>query len=377
MKKQIILWSLTVLLVACGGGNSNSTEEIIASKNVDAIKNKRAALQAEITKLDAALSSLEKKVSESLVEVSAVQDTIFKHYIELQGNVTTQENVLVQPEVPGVLVSLNVKAGQRVSKGQILGRVDDGGASEGIAALESQYALAKTTFERQKNLWDKRIGSEIQFLNAQTQMVSAQKSLNQARAQLAKTVIRAPFSGTIDEVFVEKGEVVSASPQGLMRIVNLGKMYVNTTVPEIYVGKIKVGTPVDITIEGTGKTYSGKVRQIANSVNPENRSFGVEIALPNDNMLRPNQVAKLRIIDYTNKSAIVVPSNVVLDDADGKKYVFIADKISGNSGIAKRVFVEVGQSAGNLTEIISGLTADQKVVTEGASNISEGMKLTF
>ena len=208
-------------------------------------------------------------------------------------------------------------------------------------------------------------------------MVSAQKSLNQARAQLAKTVIRAPFSGTIDEVFVEKGEVVSASPQGLMRIVNLGKMYVNTTVPEIYVGKIKVGTPVDITIEGTGKTYSGKVRQIANSVNPENRSFGVEIALPNDNMLRPNQVAKLRIIDYTNKSAIVVPSNVVLDDADGKKYVFIADKISGNSGVAKRVFVEVGQSAGNVTEIISGLTADQKVVTEGASNISEGMKLTF
>jgi RND family efflux transporter MFP subunit len=153
---------------------------------------------------------------------------------------------------------LTVKAGQKVSKGQILGRVDDAGLSQQLASLENQYALAKTTFERQKNLWDKKIGSEIQFLNAQTQMVSAQKAVAQMRAQLAKTVIRAPFTGTIDEVFVEKGQVVAPSQQGLMRIVNLNNMYVSTTVPETYIGKLKVGTEVDVYLAALGKNYKRK-----------------------------------------------------------------------------------------------------------------------
>ena len=285
---------------------------------------------------------------------------------------------MVQPEFNGTLTSLTVKSGDGVSKGQILGRVDDAGMSSQLASSENQYNLAKTTFERQKNLWDKKIGSEIQYLQAQTQMVSAQKSVAQIRAQLSKTVIRAPFSGTIDEVFAEKGQVVGPSATGLMRIVNLGNMYVSTSVPETYIGKLKVGDQVDVFLSSLGKTYKGKVRQIGNFINPNNRSFGIEVSIPNpENLLRPNQVAKLKITDYTSKDAIVVPTNVIQEDGKGDQYVYIVEGSNGKTGTAKKVIVTVGKSSDNVTEILSGLTANDVIVTEGVDSISEGMKLNF
>jgi len=250
--------------------------------------------------------------------------------------------------------------------------------SQQLANAQNQYALAKTTFERQKNLWDKKIGSEIQYLQAQTQMVSAQKGVAQIQAQLAKTVIRAPFTGSIDEVFVEKGQVVAPSAQGLMRIVNLSNMYVSTSVPETYIGKLKVGTTVDVFLASLGKTYKGKVRQVGNFINPNNRSFGIEVSVPNpENLLRPNQVAKLKIVDYTNKNAVVVPTNVVQEDGDGNHYVYTVEGSNGKTGKAKKVIVTVGKSSDNVTEILSGVAANDIIVTEGVNSISEGMKLNF
>jgi membrane fusion protein, multidrug efflux system len=374
--KKVVLIATSLLLIACG---EKSTDDLIKDKNLTELKNRKAAIQLELEKIDAALLNGNKAPeSEALVSVLTIKDTVFNHYLEIQGNVNTKENILVQPEFGGTLTALNVKAGQRVSKGQILGKVDDAGMSQQLASIENQYALAKTTFERQKNLWDKKIGSEIQFLQAQAQMISAQKSVAQMRAQVAKTVIRAPFSGTIDEVFVERGQVVAPSPQGLMRIVNLSNMYVSTTVPETYIGKLKVGTVVDVFLTSLGKMYKGKVRQVANFINPSNRSFGIEVSVPNpDNLLRPNQVAKLKIIDYTVTNAIIVPTNVVQEDGEHNKFVFIATNISGKKGVAKKVLVKVGKSSDNVTEILSGLTANDVIVTEGANNIADGMKLNF
>ena len=374
--KKVVLIATSLLLIACG---EKSTDDLIKDKNITELKNRKATIQSELEKIDAALLKGNKAPeSEALVSVVTVKDTVFNHYLEIQGNVNTKENILVQPEFSGTLTALNVKAGQRVSKGQILGKVDDAGMSQQLASIENQYALAKTTFERQKNLWDKKIGSEIQFLQAQAQMISAQKSVAQMRAQVAKTVIRAPFSGTIDEVFVERGQVVAPSPQGLMRIVNLSNMYVSTTVPETYIGKLKVGTVVDVFLTSLGKTYKGKVRQVANFINPSNRSFGIEVSVPNpDNLLRPNQVAKLKIIDYTVNNAIIVPTNVVQEDGEHNKFVFIATNVSGKKGVAKKVLVKVGKSSDNVTEILSGLSANDVIVTEGANNIADGMKLNF
>ena len=198
------------------------------------------------------------------------------------------------------------------------------------------------------------------------------------KAQLSKTIIRAPFTGTIDEVFVEKGQVVAPSQQGLMRIVNLGNMFVSTSVPESYIGKLKVGTEVDVYLTSLGKTYKGKVRQIGNFINPNNRSFGIEVSVPNpENLLRPNQVAKLKIIDYVSKDAVVVPTGVIQEDGEKNKFVYTVINSNGKTGTAKKVIVKVGQASDNVTEILSGLAADEIIVTEGVNTISDGMKLNF
>lgn len=379
MKKILIITVFSLILFSCGKSEQEqSIEKLVASKDVKGLQAKKVALQAEIATIEEALATLDVKIEEALVGISTVKDTVFNHYLEVQGSIDTKENILIQPEYSGTLTSLTVKAGQRVSKGQILGRVDDAGMSQQLASAENQYQLAKTTYERQKNLWDKKIGSEIQFLQAQAQMVSAQKTVSQLKAQLSKTVIRAPFSGTIDEVFVEKGEVVAPSAQGLMRIVNLGNMYVSTTIPESYIGKLKVGDNVDVFLTSLGKTYKGKVRQVGSFINPNNRSFGIEVSVPNpENLLRPNQVAKLKIIDYVSKNALVVPTGIIQEDANHDKFVFVVEGSNGKTGKAKKVVVKTGKSSDNVTEILSGLSANDVIVTDGVNTISEGMKLNF
>ncbi|MFV7234020.1 efflux RND transporter periplasmic adaptor subunit [Flavobacterium sp. ZB4R12] len=379
MSKRILLFTaLSIFLFSCSNKENNTdTDTLIASKNLASIKAKRAELQTQITKLDEAIASLDTKVEEALVSVTTVKDTVFSHYLEVQGNVETKENLIIYPQFSGILTSLNVVAGQKVSKGQLLGMIDDGGLSQQLAQAQSQLTLAKTTFERQKRLWDQKIGSEIQYLQAQTNMVSQQKMVSQIKAQLAKTRIVAPFSGVIDETLIERGQVV-APGQGLMRIVNLNNMYVSTSVPETYIGKLKVGTSVDVYLTSLDKNYPGKIRQVANNINPNNRTFTIEVSVPNkENLLRPNQVAKLRIVDYTAKNAIVVPTNVVQEDGGKNKFVFIVTNTKGTTGIAKKVLVELGQSSNNVTEILSGLSADDIIVTEGVNTISDGMKLNF
>jgi membrane fusion protein (multidrug efflux system) len=378
-KKLFTLLIAAALVVSCGEKDNNQTvDQLIAAKNNKELQARKATIQADLAKIDAALARLNVKKEEALVSVMTLKDTLFNHYLDIQGSVNTKENILIQPEMPGTLVVLNAKAGQHVSKGQLLARVDDGGSSQQVASLETQYQLAKTTFERQKNLWSQKIGSEIQYLQAQTQMLSLQRSVAQAKAMLSKTEIRAPFSGTIDEVFVERGQVVSAGPQGLMRIVNLNNMYVSTSIPESYIGKLKVGTEVDVFLTSLNKSYKGKVRQIGNFINPNNRSFGIEVSLPNpENLLRPNQVAKLKVIDYTAKNAIVVPTNIIQEDGQGNKFVFVAINSNEKTAIAKKVLVTIGKSSDNVTEILSGLVANDIIVTEGVNTISEGMKLNF
>ena len=195
MKKIILIATFSVLLFSCGKKeDTTNIDSLIASKNVVSIKAKRAELQTQITKLDDAIATLDvKKQEEALVSVMSVKDTVFSHYLEVQGNVNTKENLIIYPQFSGILNTLNVIAGQKVSKGQLLGTIDDGGLSQQLAQMETQMALAKTTFERQKRLWDQKIGSEIQYLQAQTNMISQQKAVSQMKAQLAKTRIIAPF----------------------------------------------------------------------------------------------------------------------------------------------------------------------------------------
>jgi membrane fusion protein (multidrug efflux system) len=379
MKKIILIATFSALLFSCGKKEENANiDSLIASKNLVSIKAKRAELQTQLTQLDNAIAELDvKKTEEALVSVETVKDTVFSHYLEVQGNVNTKENIIIYPQFAGILNTVNVIAGQKVTKGQVLGTIDDGGLSQQLAQLENQLALAKTTFERQKRLWDQKIGSEIQYLQAQTSMVSQQKAVSQMKAQMAKTRIIAPFNGVIDELIAERGQVVGPG-QGLMRIVNLNNMFVSTTVPESYIGKLKVGTEVSVYLASLGKSFNGKIRQVGNNINPNNRSFGIEVSVPNtDNLLRPNQVAKLKITDYTSAKAVVVPSNVIQEDADGNQFVFEVSSVKDKTGIAKKVIVKVGKTSDNFTEILSGLEPKTVLVGDGVKTVSEGMKLNF
>ena len=188
MKKIILIATISALLFSCGKKEENANiDSLIASKNLVSIKAKRAELQTQLTQLDNAIAELDvKKTEEALVSVETVLDTVFSHYLEVQGNVNTKENLIIYPQFAGILNTVNVIAGQKVSKGQILGTIDDGGLSQQLGQLENQLALAKTTFERQKRLWDQKIGSEIQYLQAQTSMVSQQKAVSQMKAQWQK-----------------------------------------------------------------------------------------------------------------------------------------------------------------------------------------------
>lgn len=382
MKKIIYLATLSLLLISCSGGNKEvNVDEVVKSKDLNKIKSSREIvhkeyekLVAELAKLDKAIAELDPNKKNPLVKTITVKDTLFNHYIEIQGNVETKENIVISPEFSGILTQVFVKAGQKVSKGQVLGRIDDGGMSAQLAQAETQLALAKTTFERQKNLWDQKIGSEIQFLQAKTSLESQQKVVSQIKSQLNKTNVVAPFSGTIDEVITEKGKVVSPGME-LFRIVNLSNMYVSANVPENYISQLKLGANVDVYLNALGKSYSGKVRQVGNYINPNNRTFNIEIALPNpDNLLRPNQVAVLKIEDYKNPNALLLPENILQETADGSKVIYTVGNI-GKENTAKvtQKKVEIGYTSGAFVEIKSGLETGETVVTDGAKSLKDGI----
>ncbi|CAM3777272.1 efflux RND transporter periplasmic adaptor subunit [Flavobacterium cucumis] len=379
MKKLVYIGLISLVIASCSGdAKTASVDKAIETKDVTKIKATRAEIQkqydaigTELAKLDAALAELDTVKKVALVSTAVVKDTIFTHYIDIQGNVDTRQNLIIYPEFSGVLSQVYVKAGQKVSKGQTLAKIDDGGLSNQLAQMETQAALAKTTFERQKNLWDKKIGSEIQFLQAKTNYEVQMKAVAQMKAQLAKTIVRAPFSGIIDEVITDKGQVVGPGQQ-LMRIVNLTDMYVSANIPESFIGKIKVGAIVDVQIKSIGKTYQGKVRQVGNYINPNNRNFSIEVAVPNkDNLLRPNQVAVLKIEDYKKPNAILVPESIVTENAIGEKIIYTVDITSKEPKALKKT-ITIGLTSGANVEVKSGLNKGETIIIEGARSVQNG-----
>ncbi len=228
MKNIYQLLIVTILLTSCGGDKNISVEDVIASNNLEQIRARKAKLDGEQQALASQLKALETKIKEldpqekiPLITTFQVKDTLFNHYVELQGSVDTKQNIVVYPEFSGVLTRVYVKEGQKVVKGQKLAKIDDGGLSQQVSQLQIQADLAKTTYERQKRLWDQKIGSEIQYLQAKSNYEAQQKAVNQLQEQVAKTYVRAPLSGTVDDVITDQGSVVSPGVSQLFRVVNL------------------------------------------------------------------------------------------------------------------------------------------------------------
>ena len=381
MKKVNLLILCFLILVSCG--KNDSVEDVIETGDLSEIRAKKAelseqqsALSSQIAALDAAIEKLDKTNKLALVDVKPVKDSLFKHYLELPGDVETDQNIIIYPEYSGILLNVNVNEGDRVQKGQILARIDAGGLTSQLAQLEAQEALAKTTFERQQRLWEQNIGSEIQYLEAKTNYEAVQNSVNQLRSQLAKTVVRAPFSGVIDEVISEEGEVVAPGQSRLFRLINLSDMYITAAVPEAYLGSIKKGTEVMVEIQATGTSFRSTVRQVGNFVNPNNRTFEIQVAVPeNSEEIKPNLIATVKLNDYTSEDAIIIPESVMQKNSEGENVVFIVRKESDSIGVTERRILETGRTYENSVEVLSGLQQGELLVVSGARSIQEGERV--
>lgn len=376
-----------LLLLSCGGNPEGSVEELVAAGNLEAIKAKRKELGAQerelntsLALLDSVIASKEDNANRPLVTTQEIAMAPFQHYLELQGDVQTRQNVLLFPEMAGTMERVLVQEGDAVYKGQLLARIDDGGMASGLAQLRTQTELAKTTFERQKRLWDQNIGSEIQYLQAKTQYESLQNQVAQGEAQLAKSVIRAPFSGIIDDIMIDEGSTVNpVAGTPAFRLVNLSDMYVEVDVPESYLTSVKEGIDVKIYIPVLGESFDTKIRQTGNFINPGNRSFSVEIPVPNkDGLVKPNLTAVVEINDYSKEDAILIPQSVVSENAAGEQYVYtVVDNSAGEQILAKKVIIELGKTKGDDVEVLSGLVAGDKIVVEGARSVRDNQEVNI
>ena len=384
MKKIYLALLTTLILASCGEKKEQSLDDVIATKNLKEIRNKKSELDKQVADISEKIKKLNKEIEKldtikkaPLVTAFSIKNEVFTHFLELQGNVKTKQNVLIYPEMPGNLEKVLVKEGQKVAKGQILAKIDDGGMAQQVAQLEATTALAKTTYERQKRLWGQKIGSEIQFLQTKTNYEAQKNTLAQLKKQLDKSTIRAPFSGIIDEVIKNQGNVVSPGPgSAIFRIVNLSNMYIEADVPETYITNITKGKDVEIQFPVLGKTIETKVRQTGNFINPSNRTFKVEIGVPNqDRSIKPNLTAKLKINDYTSPKAILIPQSIISENAEGKQYVYVVKNIKNNIGTAMQTVVKTGKTQGDIIEILEGISVGDQLIEAGARTVKDGQEV--
>ena len=382
MKNTYLLILITVFLNSCSNKKQLSLEEVLVTNDVELLKSRKSEIDAKLEELSLDLDQLNNKLSilnkdrnTPLITTITTSEQKFNHFIELQGNVKTKQNVLVYPEMPGILNKVYVKEGQKVIKDDILATIDDGGLSQQLLLLKSNEQLAKTTFERQKRLWDQQIGSEIQYLQAKTSYDSQKNATRQLKKQLGKFTIRAPFSGIIDDVFKEKGTVVAPGPGAeIFRIINLSNMYIETDVPESYISSIKKNKMVEVNFPILGRSYDSSIRQVGNFINPSNRTFRIEVGIPNlGGEIKPNLTAKLRLNEYSNSNAILIPQSIISENAKGQQFIYVVkDNKEKNQVYAERLVIETGKTNGDFIEVTKNLDANVEVILEGARSVNNG-----
>lgn len=387
MKSSIwtLLLTLGLVSVSCQTKSSGSIDELIASNDENLLRAKRTelsaqrnALDTDIKRLDVVIASLDKSASLPLVATYEVALQEFNHFTSFQGTVKTMKNINVYPEMPGQLLEVLVVEGQKVEKNQVLARIDDGGLLAQLAQAKSQLVLAETLFNRQERLWSQNIGSEIQFLQAKTQFESAEKAVDALSLQAEKSVVRAPFDGTVDQIFKEPGTIVAPGMGSeLFRVVNIDKVYVEVEVPETHITSISEGSKVRVNLSAIGEEIDARISRVSKVINPSNRSFTVEIPLENKSgFIRPNLMASVAINDYSNKSAIMIPQSVVSENAEGQQYCFALEK-STEGYIAKRLIIETGKTSEDFIEVLEGVEKGALLITEGAKKVSDNQPVKW
>ena len=380
MKKYF--YTLFILIAGCSGDNKKTIEELIKEGNLEELQERRSNLiiqkgqiNNELNEITEGVSILDTAKSFVLVNTITTKKQSINHYSKFQGIIKTDQNMILYPEFSGRITKIYVNEGDRVNKGQALAKIDDGGLYNELKLVESQTKLAKTIYERQSKLWEDKIGSEIQYLEAQTNYDIQKNRLESLKQSLAKTTITAPFSGTIDEIFIEEGNLVSPPmmpDQGnAFRIVNLNELYVEAVIPENFIGKIKKGTQVLVEIPVLNITFNSTIKHSVSSINKLSRTFKIEVSVPKNELdLIPNLNVEINILDYANSEAILVPESIVSEDSENNKFLYT---IENNK--AKKTIVETGYTQNGMIEITSGLSLNQTVINEGGRIVKDGQNV--
>ena len=379
MNKIFYLFTI-LLLFSCE--NNETFDSILKSNDIEKIKLARKTIVASQQDLNSKIEQLDNRIEElnenpqlPIVQVVSVTPSQFDHYIQVQGSVKSDQLISIFPEFSGVIKNIYVKSGDDVKKGQSLIKIDDGGLKEQLSQLEIKFELTKTTFERQKRLWEQKIGSEIQFLETKSMFEAQKQAINQLKKQIQKTLIQAPFSGTIDNVIVKLGEVVYPGRSNLMMLLNMDNLYVESNVPEKYISSIKTGNKAILEFPLIGKSVSSTVRQSGNYIHPINRTFKIEIDVKtNDFEVKPNLNSKVKINDYSNEKALMINQNIISVDSNNKEYVYKLFT-KNNKDYVSKTTIETGKNDGKNIEVISGLNQGDLIVSEGIRKLVDNSRV--
>lgn len=369
-----ILSIITIIVTSCGG--DKTVEAKIAS--LEKLKTEQAALTTKIKALEDEIKSSGAKIEsrEKIVNVavSIVETSKYNHYIAVQGRVDGDENATISAKVPGLVLKVLVKPGSLVKAGQVLAELDGNTIRKQIQPMETNLSLLTELYNKQKALWEKQIGSEIQYKQAKTNKEALEQNIAAMHEQLNMYKITATVNGTIDIVNLKIGQMAMPG-MPYFSIVNFNKIKIKADVAESFANKIKEGNIVQVEFPDIEKTISSKITYSGKGISALNRTFGVEVALPNDNSYLPNMIAVLKIIDYSKENAIVIPINCVQNSQEGTS-VFIATNENGKT-IAKKRLVKVGSTYNDQVEILSGLEKGEKLITVGYGDLNDGELIKY
>ncbi len=370
MKKSLIYVFALLVLASCAPKGDDPKAELAA------LKKERSALDEKISKLEEqiAKNDTSKGKPAELVVVTEIQPQAFTHYIEIQGKIDADENVLVTPQMPGIVQAVYVTAGQSVTKGQTLAELDNDAMRKNIETLESQLSFAKEMYNKQKALWDQKIGSEVQYLSAKNNVETLEKSIAAAREQLTMSKLVSPITGLVDAVDIKVGQIGSPGFQGI-RVVNLSSLKAKGEVSESHSAVVSTGDDTKVILSDIEKTIDTKLTFASKVINPSSRTFSVEAKLPSDASLKPNMIAVIKIADYQAPAAMVVDLNMVQRSSDAS-YVYVVEEKNGKKVASRRV-VSVGQIYDGKAEITSGLSANDKLITAGFQNLIDGQEIVY
>jgi membrane fusion protein (multidrug efflux system) len=370
------LFALIFVLLVLGCQPSNQLEKKLAEldeKKAEIVKLKESIgqLEKEIAELDPEFAEANRKAT--LITTLPVVNTHFESFIEVSGSVESRKNVIISAETPGLIEKIYVVEGELVRPGQTLIKLNNEILMKSFEELKTNYELAKTMYERQANLWEQKIGTEVQYLEARNRKESLENQISTLKSQIDKTYIKAPFTGTIDELDAKIGQYAQPTVP-LVRLVSLDDMYIKADVSEAYIEIVKKGDPATVSFASLDEEFETNISAVGQVINRDNRTFTVEVKVPDlPYPLKPNLVAVVKIKDFEAENATVIPNNLIQRDNRGD-YVYIVAKNS-ETPVAKKVPIKRGKTYKDQTMILEGLTGGEELINEGFRDVSEGVNV--